>query len=221
MKIFHPINSGNRSRSCSESCGARIAQVVGCHSENRILYSENGISNSESCSEHTPELSETSENGLFTPRAFFLKLGSSPDLWKKRFRPFRFPVPVRFLGLSAAGRKHLKQGQGGHSLLVWDKEVGAETFPNFLLSRHKSLIEGFRGYRAFGTWRRLWLISTVGTKIILIVADPKNSEKLLILLRARPCLELIVVSSNFHAVLFLQDTLLESFRKPLVPVKKP
>ena len=47
------------------------------HSENRISYSENGISNSESCSENTPELSEISENGLFTPRAFFLKLGWS------------------------------------------------------------------------------------------------------------------------------------------------
>ena len=76
-----PINSGNRSGSCSENCGFRIAQVVGCHSENGISYSENGISNSESCSENTPELSESSENGLFTPRAFFLKLGWSPGFW--------------------------------------------------------------------------------------------------------------------------------------------
>ena len=38
-----PINSGNRSGSCSENCGFRIAQVVGCHSENGISYSENGI----------------------------------------------------------------------------------------------------------------------------------------------------------------------------------
>ena len=37
--------------------------------------------NSESCSENTPELSQSSENGLFTPRAFFLKLGWSPGFW--------------------------------------------------------------------------------------------------------------------------------------------
>ena len=73
-----PMNSGNRSGSCSENCGVRIAQVVGCHSESGFSYSENGISNSESCSENTPELSESSENSLFTPRAFFLKLGWSP-----------------------------------------------------------------------------------------------------------------------------------------------
>ena len=81
MKILScgvPVNSGNRSGSCSENCGFRIAQVVGCHSENGISHSKNGILNSESCSEHTPELSESSENGLFTPRAFFLKLGWSP-----------------------------------------------------------------------------------------------------------------------------------------------
>ena len=48
---------------------------------------------------------------------------------------------------------------------------------------------------------------TVGAKII---ADPEKcfqeliSGKLLILLRDRPCLELIVISSNFQAFLFLQ-----------------
>ena len=68
MKIFHVGSHqfGNRSGSCSENCGFCIAQVVGCHSENGISYSGNGISNSESCSENTPELSESSENGLFT-----------------------------------------------------------------------------------------------------------------------------------------------------------
>ena len=76
-----PINSGNRSGSCSENYGFRIAQVVGRHSENGISYSENAISNSKSCSENTPELSESSENGLFTLRAFFLKLGWSPGFW--------------------------------------------------------------------------------------------------------------------------------------------
>ena len=55
--------------------------------------------------------------------------------------------------------------------------------------------------------------NTVGTKII---ADPENcfqeliSEKLLIFLRDGPCLELIIVSSNFQALLLLQDKLLES-----------
>ena len=55
--------------------------------------------------------------------------------------------------------------------------------------------------------------STVGTEII---ADPEKcfqeliSEKLLRLLRERPRLELIIVSSNFQALLFWQDKLLES-----------
>ena len=71
--MWLPINSGNRSGSCSENCGFRIAQVAGCHSENGISYSE-------SCSENTPELSESSENGLFTPRAFFPEIGVVPRL---------------------------------------------------------------------------------------------------------------------------------------------
>ena len=37
--------------------------------------------NSESCSENTPELSQSSGNGLSTLRAFFLKLGWSPGFW--------------------------------------------------------------------------------------------------------------------------------------------
>ena len=44
--------------------------------------------------------------------------------------------------------------------------------------------------------------------------------KLLILLRDRPCLELIIVSSNFQALLFLHDKLLESVGKFLISVKK-
>ena len=56
-----------------------IAQVVGCHSENEILFSENGISNSESCSENTPELSESPE------------IGVAPGFSKKAFRPFLYP----------------------------------------------------------------------------------------------------------------------------------
>ena len=39
-----PVNSGNRSGSCSENYGFRIAQVdVKCHSENGILHSENHL----------------------------------------------------------------------------------------------------------------------------------------------------------------------------------
>ena len=74
------IDSENRSRSCSENSGFRIAQVVRCHSENGMSHSENQFLNSERCSQNTPELSESSETGLFTPRAFFLKVGWSPRL---------------------------------------------------------------------------------------------------------------------------------------------
>ena len=56
--------------------------------------------------------------------------------------------------------------------------------------------------------RILLLKFTVGTKII---ADSEKcflqliSEKVLILLRDRLCLELIIVSSNVQALLLLQD----------------
>ena len=39
------------------------------------------------------------------------------------------------------------------------------------------------------------------------------------LLRDRPCLELIIVSSNFQALFFLQAKLLESVWKLLIPEK--
>ena len=64
---------------------------------------------------------------------------------------------------------------------------------------------------------------TVGTKII---ADPEKwfheliSENLLNLLRDRPWLELIIVASNFQALLFLQDKLLESIENSWIPVKR-
>ena len=45
-------------------------------------------------------------------------------------------------------------------------------------------------------------------------------EKLLILLRDGPCLELIIISSNFQALLLLQEKLLESVWQRLFPVKK-
>ena len=57
------------------------AQVVRCHSENGISYSENSFLNSESCSESAPERSQSSKNGLFTPWAFFLKWGWSAGFW--------------------------------------------------------------------------------------------------------------------------------------------
>ena len=67
------------------------------------------------------------------------------------------------------------------------------------------------------------MLHTVGTKII---ADPEKcfqeliSEKLLIFLRDGPCLELFIVSSNFQVLLLLQDKLLESVWKRLIPVKR-
>ena len=67
------------------------------------------------------------------------------------------------------------------------------------------------------------LVFTVGTKI---TADPENcfqqliSEEFADLLWDKPCLELIISSSSFQALLFLQDKLLESILKLLHPVKK-
>ena len=80
MKIFH-VGSHQFWESLQElhrELRFRIAQVTRCHSENGISYSENGISHSETCSENIPEHSESSENDLFTPRAFFLNLAWSP-----------------------------------------------------------------------------------------------------------------------------------------------
>ena len=59
-----------------------------------------------------------------------------------------------------------------------------------------------------------------------IIADPEKcfqelvSEKLQIVLRERPRLELIIVSSNFQALLFWQDKLRESIWKLFIPVTK-
>ena len=59
-----------------------------------------------------------------------------------------------------------------------------------------------------------------------MIADPEKcfqeliSEKLRILLQNGPCLELIIVSSNFQALLLLQEKLLESVWQRLIPVKK-
>ena len=59
--MWAPINSENRSGSCSENCGFHIAQVVRCHSENGNSHSENQFLNSESCSEKTGTLRELRE----------------------------------------------------------------------------------------------------------------------------------------------------------------
>ena len=70
MKIFHVGSHQFREslRELLRELWLSYAQVVRCHSENGISHSENQFLNSESCSEDTPELSESSENGLFTPR---------------------------------------------------------------------------------------------------------------------------------------------------------
>ena len=81
MKIFHVGSHQFREwlqELLRENCGFRIAQVVRCHSENGMLHAKNQFLNSKSCSESTPELSQSSKNDLFTPRAFFVELGWSP-----------------------------------------------------------------------------------------------------------------------------------------------
>ena len=132
MKIFHVGSHQfrNRSGSCSENCGFRIAQVVGCHPENGISYSENGISNSESCSEKTPERSQSSENGLFTgvllgpgpesaPRsAFWAILGTCLGVPQRVL----FECFLAFFGPKKR-QKALKKHSLGHS------EAGAQNCP--------------------------------------------------------------------------------------------
>ena len=46
-----------------------------------------------------------------------------------------------------------------------------------------------------------------------------NFWNLVIFLRERPCLEVIIVSGNFQALLFLQDKLLESVWKLWIQVR--
>ena len=81
--MWVPINSGNRSGSCSENCGVRIGQVVGCHSENGISYSENGIPNSESCSENTPELDPRAPRMALSLRERFSRNWGGPQASEK------------------------------------------------------------------------------------------------------------------------------------------
>ena len=72
----------------------------------------------------------------------------------------------------------------------------------------------------------LWWYEICSLSGSWIIADPEKyfqeliSEKLLILLRDGLCLELIIVSSNFQALLLWQEKLLESVWKRLISVKK-
>ena len=75
-----PVNSGNRSRSRSENCRVFCSSRETPFRESDLPFREFFFLNSESCSENTPELFQSSENGLFTPRAFLLKLGWSATL---------------------------------------------------------------------------------------------------------------------------------------------
>ena len=77
-----PTNYGNRSGSCSDNHGFRIAQVVRCHSENGISHSENHVLKSESCSENTPEgtLREAREWPSHSERVL-PELGWAPGFW--------------------------------------------------------------------------------------------------------------------------------------------
>ena len=54
-----------------------VERVLRRHSENGSSHSKNYFLNSESCSENALECSQSSEDGFFTPKAFFLKLGWS------------------------------------------------------------------------------------------------------------------------------------------------
>ena len=83
MRIFMwvPVNSENRSRSCSENCGSRIAQVVRCHSENGISHSQNQSLNSESCAEKTyPGTLRELGEWPFHSESVFPEVGVAPRL---------------------------------------------------------------------------------------------------------------------------------------------
>ena len=107
MKLFHwGSHLGESLRELLQELWFRIAQkVVRCHSENAISDSENHFLNSESCSENTPELSESSENGLSTPRALFLKLA-----WSLRARILKETISLEcfFLNLASKLQSRLK-----------------------------------------------------------------------------------------------------------------
>ena len=78
-------------------------------------------------------------------------------------------------------------------------------------------------FRSFPNNPERQKLTTVGTQII---ADPGKCfqelmfDQLLILLQDGPCQELIILSSKFQALVFLQDKLLESAWKQLIPVEK-
>ena len=103
------------------------------------------------------------------------------------------------------------------SLYLWVVKILQNSRQNFLpqnQENHRRASAGAQGEIILEVVRTICAGKlAVGTKII---ADPEKcfreliSEKLLILLRDRPCLELIFISSNFQALFFLQDKLLES-----------
>ena len=122
------------------------------------------------------------------------------------------------------GNKHLREAEPPTQL-----KVHVNKFTNFLGSfrakrraiSHRTTLELFMRtlvYLRVGFLGSVFFsLSAVGTKII---ADPETrfqdyflSFFFLILLRDRLCLELIIVSSNFQAMLFLQDKFLESVRQ--------
>ena len=61
---------------------------MGCHSENgNFCIPRMEFRIPRDCSENIPELSESSENGLFTPRAFFPEIGVGPQA-SENWAPF-------------------------------------------------------------------------------------------------------------------------------------
>ena len=50
----------------------------------------------DSCSENTPELSQSSENGLFAPRAFFPEIGVVPRILKNGIKVIELLLPTSF-----------------------------------------------------------------------------------------------------------------------------
>ena len=83
MKIFHA-----GSHQFWESLRELLRELWVSYCSSRGIpgyHSENGISNSESSSENIPELSESSENGLFHSESVFPEIGVVPRLLMKFF----------------------------------------------------------------------------------------------------------------------------------------
>ena len=68
------------SNSCYENCGFCFGRVVRCHCETGISHSQNHFLNSESCSENTLELSESSDQEWpFHSERVFPEIGVVPQ----------------------------------------------------------------------------------------------------------------------------------------------